>query len=289
MKLLWRAGLVVLAAALFPACSSTSATTPPAGAADASGHRPGKFIWQDLVTRDPAACRRFYQALLGWEFQDTTRLGHPYAVASLDGRPVAGIVAPPEPTNEPAVWLSYVSVANVDQVAERVSAKGGKTLFAPVDIGVARVAVVADPQGAVLGLARRVGDDPPDRAQPARGHFFWMEYLADDAPAALAFYSDLFGFESAVHETKNGIEYHALRRDGRTRAGLFQIPEAADKNVDPNWLPYVLVDDPGGLATQAKSLGGTIILAPAPGIRSGTLAIVADPTGGALALQKWPL
>ncbi|MCG6927526.1 MAG: VOC family protein [Acidobacteria bacterium] len=289
MKLLWRAALAVLAAALFAACSSTSATTPPAGAADASGHRPGKFIWQDLVTPDPAACRRFYQALLGWEFRDTTRLGHPYAVASLDGRPVAGIVAPPQPTDEPAAWLSYVSVANVDQIVERVSAKGGKTLFAPVDIDVARVAVLEDPQGAVLGLARMVGDDPPDRAQPARGHFFWMEYLADDAPAALAFYSDLLGFESSVHETKNGIEYHALRRDGRTRAGLFQIPEAADKNVDPNWLPYVLVDDPGGLATQAESLGGTVILAPEPGIRSGTLAIVADPTGGALALQKWPL
>jgi predicted enzyme related to lactoylglutathione lyase len=227
--------------------------------------------------------------LLEWEFQDTTRLGHPYAVASLDGRPVAGIVGHPDSTDEPAVWLSYVSVANVDQVVEQVSAKGGKTLYAPVDIDVARVAVVEDPQGAALGLARMVGDDPPDRAQPSRGHFFWMEYLADDARAALGFYSDLLGFESAVHETKNGIEYHALRRDGRTRAGLFQIPEASGKNVDPHWLPYVLVDDPGALATRAESLGGKVILAPESGIRSGTLAIVADPTGGALALQKWPL
>jgi predicted enzyme related to lactoylglutathione lyase len=51
-------------------------TTPPAGAASASVHHPGKFIWQEMVTRDPAACRRFYGALLGWEFRDTTRLGH---------------------------------------------------------------------------------------------------------------------------------------------------------------------------------------------------------------------
>jgi ABC-type glycerol-3-phosphate transport system substrate-binding protein len=41
MKLLWRTALVGLAAgALFAACSGKSATTPPAGAAAASGHHP---------------------------------------------------------------------------------------------------------------------------------------------------------------------------------------------------------------------------------------------------------
>ncbi len=290
MRVLGKAALAVLAAAaLVAACSSRSATTPPAGAARASGHHPGKFIWQDLVTRDPAACRRFYGALLGWEFQDTTRLGHAYAVASFEGRPVAGIVGRLDPTEEPALWLSYVSVENVDQVVAQVSAKGGRTLYAPVDIDIARVAVVADPQGAALGLARMAESDPPDRPQPSPGHFFWREYLAEDAGAAVDFYSSLLGFEHEVQTTTHGIDYHVLRRGGRTRAGLFQIPADADKNVDPHWLPYVLVDDPAALARRSESLGGKIVLAPEAGIRSGTLAIVADPTGGALALQKWPL
>ena len=115
-----------------------------------------------------------------------------------------------------------------------------------------------------------------------------MEYLANDAPAAIRFYEDVFGFESAINETKQGVEYHVLRRDGRSRAGLFQLPQGNEK-VEPNWLPYVLVDDPAALAGRVESLGGTVILAPKPEIRGGTLAIVADPTGGALALQKWPL
>jgi predicted enzyme related to lactoylglutathione lyase len=290
MKRLGTAVLAVLAgSALLAACSSTSATTPPAGAAPTAEYHPGKFVWRDLVTRDPAACRRFYGALLGWEFDDTTRQGHPYTVARFGGRPVAGIVEHPEPTDAPALWLSYLSVANVDEVVERVSARGGKTVYAPVDLEVARVAVIEDPQGGALGLARLAGGDPPDRAQPSPGHFFWMEYLAEDASAAVDFYTSVFGFEPSVQETAHGIDYHVLRRGGRTRAGLFQIPKDADESVDPNWLPYVMVDDPGALASRAESLGGTVVLAPEPGIRSGTLAIVADPTGGALALQKWPL
>jgi predicted enzyme related to lactoylglutathione lyase len=37
------------------------------------------------------------------------------------------------------------------------------------------------------------------------------------------------------------------------------------------------------------SLGGKVVLAPRPDIRNGTLAVVADPSGAVLALQKWPL
>lgn len=289
-KLLWQAALGILAgSALLVACSSRSATAPPAGASAAPGHRPGKFVWHDLVTRDPVAARRFYGPLLGWEFQDTTRNGRPYAVARLGGEPVAGIVRHPEETDEPALWLSYLSVPDVDQAVEAAVAAGGRTLYQPSDLAdVARVAVVTDPQGAALGLVRLRGGDPADRA-PSPGRFFWMEYLADDASAALGFYEELSGYESELQGHRDGIEYHILKRGGRTRAGLFQIPKDADASVDPNWLPYVVVDDPAALAIRAESLGGSVILAPTSNVRNGTLAIVADPTGGALALQKWPL
>ena len=291
MKLLWKATLALLAGgALFVACSSRAVTTPPAGAASAPGYYPGKFVWHDLVTRDPASARRFYGALLGWEFQDTTRNGRPYAVARVAGRPVAGVVLYPEPTDDHAAWLSYLSVPDVDQAVEQVSAAGGQVLYPPADLpGAARIAVISDPQGAPLGLARLTGGDPADGPAPSRGHFFWMEYMAENAEAALEFYRDLSGYESTVQKGAAGVDYHILRRDGRSRAGLFQFPKDADENVDPNWLPYVRVDDPATLAGRVEALGGQVLLAPNASIRGGTLAIVADPTGGALALQKWPL
>ncbi len=74
----------------------------------------------------------------------------------------------------------------------------------------------------------------------------------------------------------------------RSRAGLLQLPPELE-GVQPNWLPYVRVEDPAALAAKVLSLGGTVVIAPRAEIRNGTLAIVTDPTGAALALQKWPI
>jgi predicted enzyme related to lactoylglutathione lyase len=43
------------------------------------------------------------------------------------------------------------------------------------------------------------------------------------------------------------------------------------------------------MSARVTALGGRVILPAIPEIRNGTVAIVADPTGGAVALQKWPL
>jgi len=290
MRVLWKVALGVLAgSALVAACSSRSATTPPAGAASAPGYHPGKFVWHDLVTPDPASSQRFYESLLGWEFESTTRSGRPYAVARVGGHPVAGIVVHPDPGDDPALWLSYLSVPDVDAAVAEVTAAGGKTLYAPTDLAdAARVAVVSDPQGAALGLARLLGGDPDDPPQPRRQHFFWMEYLAEDASKATEFYKGIIGYQVSEDDRSAGPDYFILRRDGRSRAGLFQIPPGHEK-LKPNWLPYVLVDDPTALAARVAGLGGSVILPPRQEIRSGSLAIVADPAGGALALQRWPL
>jgi hypothetical protein len=58
--------------------------------------------------------------------------------------------------------------------------------------------------------------------------------------------------------------------------------------VQPNWLPYVLVDDPGTLADRVEGLGGRVLLPTDPSRRNGSVAIIADPTGAALTIQKWP-
>jgi predicted enzyme related to lactoylglutathione lyase len=112
-----------------------------------------------------------------------------------------------------------------------------------------------------------------------------MEYLAKDPVAALAFYKGLAGYESEARETPAGSPYQVLTR-GRPRAGLMKIPM---ENVRPNWLSYVRVEDPAALAGRVLSLGGKVVLAPRADIRNGTLAVVADPSGAVLALQKWPL
>jgi len=279
----------ILAAVALASCASGTASSPPATQAGATV-QPGAIVWRDLATEDMGASRRFYGQLLGWTFEETERAGRPYVLAKLGGDYVAGLVqitgqTPGQPESQ---WLSYMSVADVDRAVAAVERAGGTVLIAPVTLERrGRVAVVSDPQRAPIGLVRLSAGDPPSPDVPLAGRFFWSEYLAADEAKALAFYRDLAGYTDEVTAQQSGITYHVLRT-GRPRAGLFAIPSTVT-DVKPNWLPYIMVADPAAMAARVEQLGGTVLLRPSPNARAGTLAIVADPTGAAVALQKWPI
>lgn len=245
----------------------------------------GRFVWHDLLTTDVSAATRFYGELLGWRFEDTKRGDRPYVLARSGGRLVAGVVDVSARATAGPQWLSYVSVADVDQSVAQVRSDGGTILVEPRDLPNARAAVIADPQGAPLGLAQ-VRRRLPDPANPSPSHFFWDEYLARDAAKALGFYKRLAGYESAISESRLGVDYYVLRNT-RARAGLFQLP-ATTTGVEPNWLPYVLVNDPAALGARVGGLGGRILLPAAPERRNGSVVVIADPGGAPLALQKFP-
>ncbi len=256
---------------------------PPADAADPV--ETGRFVWHDLMTKDVAAAKRFYGELLGWRFEDTKRGERPYVLARSGGTLAAGIVDITANAKAGPQWISYMAVADVDKAVAQARSDGGQVLVEPRDFPNARAAVITDPQGAPLGLAQ-VRRSLPDPVHPTARQFFWDEYLAGDAAKALDFYKRLAGYEDAISESRLGVDYHLLRKT-RARAGLFQLP-ATSKGVEPNWLPYVLVDDPAALAARVTSLGGTILLAAAPERRNSSLVVIADPGGAPLALQKFP-
>ncbi len=283
-----RSSVIILVSAgllVSTACASRSTT-----AAGVTGTAPvptaGKFVWYDLSTDDLPAAQRFYGGLLGWEFGEATGLSGRYIVASHAGRAVGGLVAvEPVAGQEVSQWVAYASVPSVDAAVAAFEKAGGRTLIAPVDIPSAgRAAIVVDPQGAVLGLARLTGGDPADPPAPEEGTFFWMEYLARDPVAAASFYTSTFGYQGEVTDRQGPNAYVVLSL-GRPRAGILQSPQP---DIRPVWLPSVLVSDPAALAARATSLGGTVLLAPNPDIRNGSLAVVADPSGAIVALQKYP-
>ena len=278
--------LVLAAVAAIPFGCSTGGTAPAAAPAATS---PGKFVWHDLTTEDSAACKKFYASLLGWEYVDTTVLGRPYTVARMGKTPIGGIHAPnPDRAGKtPAHWLSYMSVADVDAAVAKAKAEGAGVLAGPLDIDThGRAAVLRDPQGAPFGLVRLSAGDPADPSAPIEGTFFWNEYLTHDLDATVTFYNGLVPFEMTVSKSESGASY-ALLKNGGAKAGVFRLPDDK-KDVPPNWLPYVLVSDPAALAARVAGLGGKVLLAPHPNLRKGTLAVVADPTGAVVALQKYP-
>lgn len=280
---------LLAAAAVGAACLSVAAfgavVPGSTDAVDAPGET-GRFVWRDLMTKDVSTAKRFYEDLLGWRFENVKRGELPYLIARDGTTPVGGIVDVSSLPNAGAQWLSFMSVGDIERTVKLVEAEGGKVLVAPRNIAsVARAAVVTDPQGAPLGLAQ-LRQDIPDPATPSPNHFFWQEYLARDADQALSFYKRLAGYDSSILDTRLGVDYHLLRTT-RGRAGLFRLPPTV-VDVLPNWLPYVLVDDPAALAARVPGLGGRIVVPAAPERRNGSLVVIADPGGAVLALQRYP-
>ena len=81
-----------------------------------------------------------------------------------------------------------------------------------------------------------------------------------------------------------GTPYQYLARDGEPRVGLL---ENLDPEVGNMWVSYIRVDDVAETVRRAQSLGGRIIVAPDPALRAGTVAIIADPNGAGVVLQRW--
>jgi predicted enzyme related to lactoylglutathione lyase len=270
--------LVVVSAMLLAVGASPGPEARPAG----------EFVWHDLLTDNPAASRAFYGALFGWTFEETDGIDPGYTLIRHDGRPLGGIVphTPGERAEGGAQWLTYVTVGDVDRAAAAFTQAGGRVLRKPMTTrnGV-RVAVAADPQGAAIGLTSRSPLIEADASGPPAVHrWLWMEYVARDAAAALTFYANTVGFTHEVSESRENFTYYLLS-SGRPRAGLFLSPWPRETSA---WLPYIRVADPAAAAARAVELGGTIALPARPGVRGGSLAIVLDPSGAPIALQRFP-
>jgi uncharacterized protein len=277
--------IAVIAVVAIAGAAAIGAARPGAGAA-APAVVPGAFVWHDLVTPDPSGSRAFYKALFNWTFEDGKGVDPGYTIIRHEGQPIGGIVqlrrsGAEAPT---AQWLAYVTVSDVDRSAGTFRDAGGRIIRDPVNARKdLRVAVVSDPQGAPLGLASR-GPKVEDVRVPGVNRWLWMDYVARDPAAALTFYGSALGFRNEVHETRDTFTYYLLSND-RPRAGLFLSLWTREAAA---WLPYVRVADPAALAARAKELGGTVIVAPQPSVRNSSLAIVLDPSGAPLALQRYP-
>jgi predicted enzyme related to lactoylglutathione lyase len=115
---------------------------------------PGAFSWSELTTTDPAAAAEFYGTLFGWTAKDMGSDMGGYRVVNVGETSVGGIMGmPPDAPPMPPHWGCYVTVANVEQTLAKATALGAKVLMQPMDIPkVGRMAVLQDPQGAVLSV-----------------------------------------------------------------------------------------------------------------------------------------
>ena len=116
----------------------------------------GVFSWSELMTTDIDAAKSFYSQLFDWSLQDMPMEGVTYTVIRAGDREIGGMMAtPPGDQGTPPAWGNYVTVDDVDKVAENAKALGATILVEPRDIPeVGRFCVIRDPQGALISAIR---------------------------------------------------------------------------------------------------------------------------------------
>jgi uncharacterized protein len=244
-----------------------------------SGYKHGVPSWVDVGTTDVAGAKAFYSSLFGWTHEDQpTDMGMPYTMFSKNGKAVAGGGPVPQ-EGMPALWNSYINVASVDDTISKVEAAGGSVLMPAMDVITSgRMAFVADPTGAAIGVW-----EPKDHTGAGLvnedGALTWNELMTDDIAAAQAFYSAAFGWTAEVNDMPGGFQYTTYKVGDDMIAGMMEKqPQMA--GVPNNWGVYFAVDDCDGCAGKIKELGGTLMQEPFD-TPIGKMAVAADPQGAA--------
>lgn len=114
---------------------------------------PGEWIWSALLTNDPSRSADFYKAVFGYEVFDLPSDDDAqHVILAAEDYARAGIHSLPPGHRHPH-WINFVRVADASRSAAQAVELGGRILVEPhEDRHGGQVSVVADPQGAPIGL-----------------------------------------------------------------------------------------------------------------------------------------
>ncbi len=295
MKNQWTTHWLLLAAFSLLAmlgCTATGISLPAVTEAPTGNHDTGRIIWRDLISNKPAESRRFYEELFGWEFEGVGNLFNlggedAYSLIRHNGRLIGGMVNEARLENEAddiSQWVVLMSVADVDAAAATFAAEGGQILTPPTDVADrGRMAIVVDPQGALLALVQTAEGDPEHR-EPGFGDFLWDELWTTDLASATEFYTGMTGLTENDVEVDADRTYRVLSRNDLPTLGMMRHPF---KEKRPVWVTYIRVEDPAAITARVEELGGTIYLHAQDRPLGGQVALIADPSGAGIALQTW--
>lgn len=119
-------------------------------------NREHRIVWADLATPDDDHAAEFYRQLFGWSDVHHEIAGGTFRTLEHDGRAVASLyrlARAQVARGLPAHWIPYVSTPDVSATAAKAASLAGRIVVWPQHFpGLARVALIADPTGAIIGL-----------------------------------------------------------------------------------------------------------------------------------------
>ena len=247
----------------------------------------GQFFWYDVMTTDTKAAAKFYANVVGWGVQNADTGSKEYTVFTANGQGVAGLMPIPDDAAKQGArpgWMGYIAVDDVDGAAAKLKREGGTLHREPETIpGIIRFAVVSDPQGAGLYIARGLSMDvPPPLPLGTAGTIGWRELFANDSQAAFAFYQKMFGWTKADSFDMGEMGTYQLFATGAEPVGgMMTKPPAIPRSF---WGYYFNVPALDAAVERVKAAGGVIMMGPAAVPGGQWIVQCTDPQGAYFAL-----
>ncbi|MBK9140175.1 MAG: hypothetical protein IPM17_15645 [Verrucomicrobia bacterium] len=116
---------------------------------------PGEWVWVQLLSRDARQAGEFYRAVAGYDLVENSQPGR-LSDFVLTSRGYARATVRTIPADKPDVkpnWLPFVRVTTIGESLAKAKQLGGRVLVEPRPEALdGKVAVVADPAGAAVGI-----------------------------------------------------------------------------------------------------------------------------------------
>jgi uncharacterized protein len=248
----------------------------------------GRPVWYELMTSDPSAAEKFYRNVVGWTTAPFPGSPQPYTILQKKGDVgIGGILKTPDGMEMPPFWAMYIAAPNLDDAAAHITRLGGRGLSPVIDIPtVGRIQMMSDPQGAAFYIIEPSSPERRPETAPEIGDGSWHELMTTDAPAAMKFYQEVFGWQpSQAMDMGEGVGmYQMFDRPHGMIGGVMNKPaEMAD--VPPYWAIYFLVPDINAAVERVKANGGKILNPPMEVPGGDWVVNAMDPQGAAFSLH----
>jgi predicted enzyme related to lactoylglutathione lyase len=247
----------------------------------------GAPCWIDVFTSDTDKAAAFYGDLFGWTAQSAGEEYGGYINFSKGDQMVAGCMRNDGQSGTPNAWSVYLSSADAKATVDAAVARGAEVIVPAMDVmALGTMAVLSDPGHAAIGLWQP-GLHKGFGIVAEAGAPSWFELHTRDYAAAVAFYREVFGWDT--HEMSDTAEfrYTTLGEGDSAAAGIMDASGFLPADMPAHWTVYFGVADADAALERVVALGGTM-LEPAQDTPYGRVAAVADPTGAAFRIIQAP-
>jgi len=214
----------------------------------------GRHVWSELMTTDTKAAEVFYDKVVGWTSEPFGASPMPYTQFKRSGGAgVAGLMQRPDDMNMPPFWAMYIAVPKLED--------------------------------AVAHVKRPAPREQSSDAEPQIGDASWLELMTSDAPAAMTFYQQLFGWQpSEAMDMGEMGKYQMFNRGDRMIGGMMNKPPEMAQ-APPHWAIYFRVPDINAAVERVKANGGTILNGPMEVPGGDWILNGMDPQGASFSLH----